>query len=52
MKKQFAALMLAMLIGLTPAVSFANVIDESRYQIPLSQGVNLKKVSVTERKES
>lgn len=45
MKKQFAALMLAMLIGLTPAVSFANVIDESRYQIPLSQGVNLKKVS-------
>ncbi len=45
MKKQFAALMLAILLGIAPTASYANLIDESKYDIPLSQGVNLKKIS-------
>ena len=45
MKKQFAALTLSILLGTIPMASYANAIDESRYDIPLSQGVNLKKIS-------
>ncbi len=45
MKKRYIAFMLSAMVGLSPVLSFANAIDETRYDITLSQGVKLKKIS-------
>lgn len=45
MKKKLAALTIAAVMGLTPLTAFAAAIDESRYEIALSQGINFKKLS-------